>query len=154
MPNKKQEDSRYLCVPVTKQPLGGPEGPPQPSVGKGMLMCRSHCSLWGATLPRGLWRQGLGLSGESARLWWPRTHAWTLQGLLAKGSEVLPWACARLQCYPLLPISPRKLPPGKPFLSQSPQCIRVWLKNPEMIMSSFPLNKPSGAKGQAVLLES
>ena len=47
-----------------------PQRPPQPSMGKGMLMGMSYCSLWGATLPRGLWRQGLGglmLSGDSVR---------------------------------------------------------------------------------------
>lgn len=31
MPNKKQEDSWCLCVSVTKQPLGGPDGPHQAS---------------------------------------------------------------------------------------------------------------------------
>lgn len=50
----------------------------------------------------------------------------------------------------------RQLPPGKSFVPQAPpRGLSGCWQNPEMITLSFVLdNKPSGAEGQVVLLES
>lgn len=66
-------------------------------------------------------------------------------------------ACPRPALAPMLPFTlptHQKAPCWEVLCLPASSGNPVWLKNPEMIMSSFPLNKTSGAEGQAVLLES
>lgn len=75
---------------------------------------------------------------------------WSSLGFRDPGSEVLPWTGAWLQSHLLLSTSPRSSLLGRPLPPSLPNAS----KSPEMIKSSFLLgSKPSGAKGQAALLE-
>ena len=88
MPNEKQEDSWLLCVSVTKQPLGGPDGPHQASAAApalhGERNADGHVLLLSVRRHSAQGPLKAGAGGSHAfwrlceELWWPRTHAWAL----------------------------------------------------------------------------
>lgn len=169
MPNKEQEDgwrsdapSDHFWVLGPEEPLGWPAGHISPLGlivplrGKGMV-CRSPRLIWGTVLPRSL---GRFLSFGGSSTFWRRCeepqgsrgHAWN-EGAPGHRFQVL-----RLGSAPALsptPTSHTELPPGKSSVLQAPPSIPGRSQHREMIIPSFVLdNKPSGAEGRVVLLES